>query len=118
MGHRLFVHDGLVAGSRVVRPDVAHDAGALITLTDEAVSVPDHVKVTGPGPYTVDGMGIAHVCPEALVTERAVTARPPTFGTGIATVADADEGPTTTMTMFAPVGQVSTAPVVGSTPVS
>jgi hypothetical protein len=88
------------------------------TFTDDAVSVPDQVKVTGPGPYTDEGMGTSQVCPEAMVTDRDVTARPSTFGTGIATVADADEGPTMTMAMLDPVGQVSTAPVVGRVPVS
>jgi hypothetical protein len=80
--------------------------------------VPDQVRVTGPVPYTLAGMGMAHVCPDAMVTDREVTARPSTLGTGIATVADADEGPATTITIFAPVGHVSTAPVVGVTPVS
>src|SRR5262249_54608608 len=74
--HGLLAHHDRGAGLRVVRQHVAHDAGAEMTFTVAAVRVPDQVSVTGPGPYTADGMGTIHVCPVATVTDRAVTACP------------------------------------------
>ena len=86
--------------------------------TDDAVKVPDQVTVIGPTPYTDGGSEICHVCPDATVTDRAVTACPSNVGIGSATVADADDGPMMNAATFAPVGHVSTAPVVGNVMVS
>jgi hypothetical protein len=63
----------------------------------------------------VDGSGISWLVAVAMVTDRGVTdCVASTAGIGIATVADADDGPTTHRPMPAPVGTVSTEPVVGA----
>jgi hypothetical protein len=82
------------------------------------VSVPDQVTVIGPTPYTDGGSGTNHDWPDATVTLLAVTACPSNVGIGSDTVADADDGPWMNADTFAPVGHVSTAPVVGSVMVS
>jgi len=87
----------------------------VITAQTHAVSVPAHVTVTGPVPYTVAGNGISALVPVEMTTFRPVTACvPSTFGIGIVTFADAELGPTTYSPIPAPVGRVSTDPVVGA----